>query len=89
MELHETDALKVLEHVTAKGISIDQYNNNQLETLLLWHGIQKSKQGRLAEKKKKWKDIKENKKQPPAYKKWMSKNVCVSGLAISKLKTQL
>ena len=58
MEVHETYALKVLEHVTEKGISIDQYNNNQLETLFLWHGIQKSNQEKLAEKKKKWKDIK-------------------------------
>ena len=51
MELHETNALKVFEHVTEKGISIDQYNNKQLETLLLWCGIHKSKQGRLVEKK--------------------------------------
>ena len=40
-ELHETDALKVLEHVTEEGISIYQYNHNQLETLFLWNGIQK------------------------------------------------
>ena len=38
-ELHKTDALKVWEHVTEKGISIYQYNNNPLETLLLWNGI--------------------------------------------------
>ena len=68
MELHGIDALKVLEHVTEKGISIYQYNNNQMETLLLWNSIQKSKQVRLAEKNKKWKGIKENNKQPPAYK---------------------
>ena len=27
MELHETDAMKILEHVTEKGISINQYKN--------------------------------------------------------------
>ena len=30
IELHETYALKALEHVTEKWKSIDQYNNNQL-----------------------------------------------------------
>ena len=35
IELHETDALKVFEHVTEKGVSIDQCNNKQLEILLL------------------------------------------------------
>ena len=52
-ELHETDALKVLEHVTEKGISIDKYNKNQLGTLLIWNVIKKSKQVRLAENNKK------------------------------------
>ena len=28
MDFHKIGALKVLEHVTQKGISIDQYNNN-------------------------------------------------------------
>ena len=59
MELHETDALKVLEHVTEKGVSSNQYNNNQMETLFLWHGIHKSKQVRLDKKNnKKWNGIK-------------------------------
>ena len=71
MELHETDALKFLEHVTENVISINKYNNNQLETLLICNVIKKSKQVRLSEKRKKWKDIKENNKQPPEYKKWM------------------
>ena len=71
MALHEIDALKVFEHVTEKGISIDKYNNKQLETLLIWNVIKKSKQVRLAENKKKWKDIQENKKKPTACKKWM------------------
>ena len=66
MELHEIDALKFMEHVTEKEISINEYNNNKLETHLIWHGIQKSKQGRLDERNKEWKNIKENKKQPPA-----------------------
>ena len=57
MELHETDALKFLEHVTENVISINKYNNNQLETLLIWNVIKKSNQVRLAENKKKWKDI--------------------------------
>ena len=71
MTLHETDALKVLEHVTERGISIDKYNNNQLETILIWNVINKSKQVRLDDNKKKWKDIHENNKQPTSYKKWM------------------
>ena len=36
MELRETNYLKVMEHVTEKGVSIDQYIINQLERLLLW-----------------------------------------------------
>ena len=70
-ELYKTNALKVLEHATERVIWIDQYINNQLETLLLWNGIQKSKQVRLSKNKKKWKDIKENNKHPPTYNKWM------------------
>ena len=58
MEPHETDALKVLERVNEKVLAIDQHNNKQLETLLLWKGMHKSKQERLAETKKNWKDVK-------------------------------
>ena len=74
MGLHETDTLKALEHVTENGISTNQYKNNQLEIILLWHGIQKSKQRRLTEKKKKWKYIKENNRQPPAYNRWIQED---------------
>ena len=74
MAPHETYALKVLEHVTEKGISIDKYNNNQLNTLFIWNVIKKSKQVRLAENMKKWKDIQEKNKKPPANKKWMQQD---------------
>ena len=74
MEPHETDALKVLERVNEKVLAIDQHNNKQLETLLLWKGMHKSKQERLAEKKKNWKYMNENNKQPPTSKKWMQED---------------
>ena len=53
---------------------IDNLSNDELDAVLLYHGVQKSKMGRQSERKEKWRKILEREGKLPFLPRWTKKD---------------
>ena len=60
--------------IVAQGKSVDSLLVTELDALLAWHQVDKTKGAKKADKLEKWKKILSGGQQPPEYKQWTEDN---------------